>query len=292
MKKIVRMASGIAMLIGAAALAPGCATECHDETDPETGKTIRVCEAENLVRYNGSEATETVDYVAGENIVINGVNGNIVVNDNGPADKVSVTFKPFSFRGNDEADKDLAVEDMQNDLTTSITPGVSIDVGRAGGSNAMLGADLVVTLPDGYTGGITINVGNGFLDANLGGTQAFTTIDNDGSGDIDVKNAAGPLSIVGKFDINVAVLSWSDQDGAITSTGQLGDVSVSVPAGANGSIQATSEDETVTGPSSAPADWTEEAAAENSKTFSFGDGTTAGGNVVVTAAKSVTINGG
>jgi len=280
-------------LVGVAALTQGCAVKCHDETDPDTGKTVQVCEAENLVRYEGSARTETLSYTQGFDIVVQGANGKIDMVRGGAADEVKVTFLPHTMRGNDSAEEEAAKQDMTNDLVLSATNDgqILIKVSRAAGANATLGADMTITLPDSFTGGVNVDVGNGFLDADLGGgTPAFTTVFNGESGDVNVVGAAGKLDVTGQFDVSVKVAAWSDQDGQIRSVGSLGEVTVTVPLGANGSIQATCSDGVVTGPSSPPADWTEQTAAENSKTYSFGD--VSGANVIVSGAKAVNILAG
>jgi hypothetical protein len=284
--------ASLGVLIGCTALlSMGCATQCHDEVDPETGETVRVCTAENLVHYTGASRPMSQTYAQGANILVDGVNGNIDISTNNAADTVGVVFHPFTKKGNDPEDKEAAGREMEEDLHTEIfveaDGTVVIKASRSGGTG-YLGCDIDVNLPNGYTGGITVDANNGFVDGDLGGTQAFTTVINDGAGDVTIRNAAGPLDISGSFDLDVKVSSWSTSNGQIVSTGLLGDIIVYVPAGADGSIQATSEDEVVVGPSSLPSDWVEEAAADNSKTFTFGAG--AGGIVQVSAAKSVTIS--
>jgi hypothetical protein len=176
---------------------------------------------------------------------------------------------------------------MANDLTCDVTDDGSriiVDCSRTSGANDGLGADMVVELPSGYTGGIAIDPGNGYVDGDLGGTQAYTTVINDQAGDITVSNAAGKLDIAGDFNVDVSVSSWSAENGRVISTGQLGDLVLSVPADAMGSIHATCEETPVVGPASPPADWME-TGSDNDKTFTFGTG----GAVEVSASESVTI---
>ncbi len=286
MNKFLRLASVTAVLAYGMVLGTGC--ECYQSTDAE-GNPETVCES--LVRFEGATQSAQLAYNQGDEIVVKGINGNIDVHRGGAADQVTVTFQPFSMRGH--SFEDDAVKDMDEDLVlqTDDQGRILIQVSRAGDSSNGLGADMDITLPDGYTGGVNIDVGNGFLTADLsGGTPAFTTVHNDGAGDLDITGAAGKLDILGDFDVSVGVAAWSDQAGQIRSNGNLGDLTVSVPAGANGSIQATCQDGEVTGPSSMPSDWTENEAAPNSKTYTFG--VEAGGNVVVDAAKSVAIHAG
>ncbi len=289
MNKPLRLASVTALLACVTVLATGC--ECYQGTD-ENGEPTTICES--LVRFEGELQNVQLTYNQGDDIVVQGVNGNIDVHRGGAADQVLVAFQPFSMRGHsfeEDAKKDLA-EDLI--IETDDQGRILIKVSRAGDSSTGLGADMDITLPDGYTGAIDIDVGNGFLTADLsGGTPASTTVHNEGAGDLEITGAAGKLDILGEFDVSVDVAAWSDQDGQIKSNGQLGDLSVTVPAGAEGSIQATCQDGVVTGPSSMPDDWTENPAADNSKTYTFGTADPpTGGNVVVDAAKAVNIHAG
>ncbi len=285
----LRLAS-VAAMIAAASLTMGTGCECYQNID-ENGNPETVCES--LVRFEGEAQTLSLAYNQGDDIVVDGVNGNIDIRRGGAADQVAVTFTPFSMRGHsfeEDAKKDLD-EDLI--LETNDQGGILIKVGRADGSSSGLGADIDITLPDGFTGGINIDVGNGYLDADLsGGTPAFTTVKNTGAGDLDIQGAAGPLDIRGDFDVAVTVADWSDQGGEIRSNGGLGELDVTVPAGANGYIQATCQDGVVTEPSSLPSDWSVNEAAANSKTINFGPEPENGGGVVVDASKAVRIHAG
>ncbi|MBW2455579.1 MAG: hypothetical protein JRI68_13755 [Deltaproteobacteria bacterium] len=289
MNKPLRLAS-VAAMVAAASLTMGTGCECYQNVD-EQGNPETVCES--LVRFEGELQTMQLTYTQGDDIVVDGVNGNIDIHRGGVADQVSVTFTPFSMRGHsfeEDAKKDLA-EDLM--LETDDQGRIFIKVGRAGGSSSGLGADMDIILPDGFTGGVNIDVGNGFLDADLsGGTPAFTTVKNTGAGDLDITGAGGPLDIRGDFDVAVTVADWSDQGGEIRSNGSLGELDVTVPAGANGYIQATCQDGEVTEPSSLPADWSVNEAAPNSKTINFGPEPENGGGVTVDAAKAVRVHAG
>jgi len=289
MNKPLRLAS-VAAMVAAASLTLGTGCECYQNID-ENGNPETVCES--LVRFEGELQTVTLNYTQGDDIVVEGVNGNIDIKRGGAADTVSVTFTPFSMRGHsfeEDAKKDLD-EDLM--LETDDQGRILIKVSRASGSSTGRGADMSITLPDGFTGGVNVDVGNGFLDADLGGgAPAFTTIKNTGSGDIEVTGAAGPLDIRGEFDVSVKVAAWSDQNGSILSRGNLGEVDITVPAGANGYIQATCQEGEVTTPSSLPSDWSVNEAAPNSKTINFGPEPENGGGVTTDASDAVRIHAG
>ncbi len=289
MNKFMRIASMTAMLATTGFLATGC--ECQDQGTNAEGQNVTQCESLN--KFVGSSFTETVAYTPGQALNFDGVNGNVDVRIGGT--DVVVQFTPFSLRGNSrEAD---AKDDMENDLNTSLNAdgGINVTVGRNNGAPSGLGADVVITLPSTFDGAVSIKQNNGFVNVQLGGaTPSSVAIDNDGSGDIDVSGARGKLTIKGGFDIDVKVAAWGadGQNGEIISDGLLGDVTVSLPTASAGSIQATSEDEVVTGPSPLPEFWAEDANGENSKTFSFGLAAIGepGAIVQVQGAKEVIIN--
>lgn len=290
MNKFFRLASMSALLVTSGLVATGC--ECTDQGTNEAGQSITECES--VKKFVGTSFSESVAYTDGYALNFVGVNGNVDVRVGNGTDVV-VEFSPFSVRGHSkEAD---ARKDMETDLQTSVTGdgSITVTVDRASGSFNGLGADVVITLPSSFNGLVNIDQNNGYVDVDLDGvTPTAVTIDNDGAGDIDVEGARGQLNITGGFDISVVVAEWAleGQNGEIKSDGQLGDVSITLPTLSAGSIQATSEDGVVIGPSTLPSNWVEDAAGENSKTFSFG--LTAAGEpgaiVVMNGAKDVTIS--
>lgn len=290
MNKFIRLASMTALLATSALVATGC--ECTDQGTNEAGQNVTQCES--VQKFVGTSYTETVAYSDGYALNFDGVNGDVTVRIGNGTDVV-VDITPFSVRGHSKEAE--AKEDMETDLQTSVTGdgSINVTVGRASGSFNGLGADVVITLPSSFNGPVNIDQDNGFVDVDLGGaTPTAVTIDNDGAGDVDVEGARGQLNITGGFDVSVVVAEWAPegQNGEIKSDGQLGEVSITLPTLSAGSIQATSEDGLVIGPSSLPSNWVEEAAGENSKTFSFGLAAAGepGAIVVMNGAKDVTIN--
>lgn len=304
MNTTLRLASMSVLLLGVALGTNGCViSDCGD------GDSSTTC-AETGTKYLGPDETLSAAWTAGQSLTIKNDNGQIEVNV-GAADTVSVTFKPFTFGGNDAKAEEEAKREMDQDLTYVAGPGeggVLIDADRASGSNDFLGADMVVSVPSNFDGALIIDSGNGGLSVGLGGltTAAIGALDvtqgngdvsvdlgatpptstrvyNNGAGDIQVLGAAGPIDIRGDFDVELSVGAWAatGQNGTVVAGGP-GDISVTVPGGANGSIQATAcgDDGLVNEPSSLPTDWTVEAAAPGSKTFTFG--TMGGANLVVT----------
>jgi hypothetical protein len=278
-----RMASALALLMGAAFLTTGCAQNCHDETDPDTGKVVRVCESETVTNFIGTPVNETLTYTAGFSITIKNDNGSIDVTSGG--NELTVTFEPFSGRA--ERDEDLAVQDMTEDLELIATAdgSILIHANKKDGSSSLLGAHITVNLPDGFDGAVLIDSDNGGVDANLtAGTPASTTLTMDGAGTADIRGAAGALDIQGASAGDTIVslagdpLLWGG--GTITGGGPS-DVSVSVPSGADGTIQVQAcGDKVVKEPSSLPSDWV--ASPDNTdggKSYTMGAG---GANLAIT----------
>ncbi len=289
MNKFFRLASLTALMATSALVATGC--ECTDQGTNAEGKSVTECES--VKKFVGTSYTESVAYTAGMALNFDGVNGNLDIRI-GSGNDVSVEFTPFSVRGHSKGAD--AKEDMETDLRTSVSSdgAINVTVDRASGSFNGLGADVVITLPSTFSGAINIDQNNGFVEADLeGATPTSITIENDGAGDVEVRGARGALNITGGFDIDVIVAEWATagSNGTIKSTGQLGEVKVSLPTASAGSIQAVSEDGLVIGPEPLPINWLVDEAGENSKTFNFGlsDPAEAGANVTVSAEKDVTI---
>jgi hypothetical protein len=284
MKNLTRLASACALLLGASFLTTGCAQNCHDETDPDTGKTVRVCEAETVTIFRASEPTvETLAYTAGYNITVKNDNGDVDVR-KGSGTDLTVEFRPFSGRA--ERDEDIAVRDMTEDLELIATADgeLVVHANKKDGSNSLLGCDMVVTLPAGFDGAVILDNDNGPLDADLtGGTPASTTLTMDGAGTSNITGAAGPLNIQGASAGDTTVTLSSDPlawGGGTITAGGPGDVTVSVPSGANGSIQIQACGDNAINAPSLPSDWV--ASPDNSdvsQSYTMGSG---GDNLSIT----------
>jgi hypothetical protein len=97
----------------------------------------------------------------GAPLTINVLYGDILVQRGSASGKVDVEFHPFVFAGYDE--KAAADQQLAQNLRTSViaSGGVTVTVGREGGSNG-LGADTIVRIPDDFDGPITVvNQGGG-----------------------------------------------------------------------------------------------------------------------------------
>jgi hypothetical protein len=233
---------------------------------------------ETLVRYEGQDRNESAAYTAGQSLLIRSRMGNVDVIA-GSGDSLEVTFQPFTMDTDDN--EQIATDQIRNLLKTEvITEGdlLTVQVWREDGASGNLGADIILTLPAGFDGDFQLDEEQGFVEIDLAGRARSTKVTHTGPGDVTVTGASGPLEIdtsVGDAEIDVA--SW----GAGHVTTGNGDINIWVPAGANGSIQASanSVEPVVVGPDPLPADWTVAENSESSKSFTFGEG---GDNVVLT----------
>ena len=236
--------------------------------------------AETLVRYEGQDRNDSAAYTAGQSLLIQSRMGNVDVLA-GSGDSLEVTFQPFTMDTKDN--EQIATDQIREMLNTELTTEgdlIKVEVWRDDGASGNLGADVIVTLPAGFDGDFQLNEEQGFVEIDLAGRARSTKVTHTGPGDVTVTGASGPLEIdmsEGVGDAEVDVARW----GAGFVTTSNGDINIWVPAGANGSIQASanSVEPVVVGPDPLPADWTVAENSPSSKSFTFGEG---GDNVVLT----------
>lgn len=233
-------------LMGVALFATGgCKLTCKENEQESGGE----CIGKSLTKFDGTDVSKTVPYQAGGSVTVSTVYGNVTIENGAPAGKVEVIFKPFDFEAYDE--KELAIRQMNENLSLNINEGANIDVtaARTGDPSNGLGASVTVRLPPEFDGNLTIlNHGDGPL-ANAGefdvdvkgvGQGKTLTLTNKSSlGDCSVNGAASILSTGVTCHGKVSVLGVSD-DVNITTDGEgMDDPSVvlrvaAVSAGAKG----------------------------------------------------------
>jgi hypothetical protein len=126
--------------------------------------------AESLKAYEADESVETVPYVDGASVVINGVYGDIAILP-GTAGEVSTTFKPFNYRGHsqeEDARRELEENlDLLVDHDLDGSGDVTITTDRNGATNG-LGSHITVRLPPEFNGVLIVeNEGNGVMNQGL-----------------------------------------------------------------------------------------------------------------------------
>ena len=248
------------------------------------GCSVKV-DAKSETYFTGSPKTMSGTYTAGKGIQVESSNGNVKLIPGSSATAISATFQPFSTRPDNEAQQ--AKDDMNNDLVLVLddtTDPILIQVARVSTAIDALGADVEVTLPDGFNGDFDMHAKNAQVDADLtGGFPTATTLKCD-NGAVDLVGAGGQLAIdIANGTSSVAVSSWSPVDGHVTLGN--GDLTFTVAAGLSGNITAVAgsdQQANVVGPSPLPADWTESTAAHNSKSYAFGADAANMGTVALT----------
>jgi hypothetical protein len=143
------IALALALLVGT-----GCAVHCIEDA---TGTR---CTAKSLVRFDGpASALQAFDRAPGSPLTIDVLYGNVTVQRSGSG-KLEVQFFPFAYAAHDE--KAVADRELAQNLRVAASANL-VTVGREGGSNG-LGANVVVRVPDGFDGPLTIvNKGGGPL---------------------------------------------------------------------------------------------------------------------------------
>lgn len=145
--------------------------------------------AKTTERYEAALRTEEVDWESGRDLFIDARNGTINVEPGEPG-VVSVTFRPFTYRGYDEDDQ--AQTEMENSLVTAAElrdAGIEIETRKEGGGSSSLGADIEVALPPEFDAGLFIAQGNGDVDINTVGEAVELVVRNDGVGSCIVEGS-------------------------------------------------------------------------------------------------------
>lgn len=133
-----------------------------------------------LTQFNGLPVEHSTEYVAGDDLSIETVFGNVRV-EQSPSTQVEVVFLPFDFLNYDQ--KDQATKEMNENLHLEIQGGgdISIKAERTQPNPPGLGADITVRLPTLFDGKLTIlNHGEGpvnHFDTDLTYVASATALD-------------------------------------------------------------------------------------------------------------------
>ena len=165
----------------------GCeVTDC--KTDDGKDATC----AENLTAFEATETVETLPYVVGASVTINGKYGDITVMP-GDAGEVSTTFKPFNYRGNSQEEDARRELDENLDLVFEDdgAGNLSIVTSRNGGTNG-LGSHITVRLPPEFDGVLIVEnegdgvINQGLIDVKFVGEATTLNVTNHGLGRCNV----------------------------------------------------------------------------------------------------------
>jgi hypothetical protein len=284
--------SSLALLGCVAFLSMGC--EVSDCSPQDEAKGICV-QGESLTEFKGPEETQTVDWTPGMGLSVDGLNGEISI-EQGVAGKVSAVFKPFSIRGASR------VADARADMTHLVktidasTGTVNVRTSRMGEAGSALGGHIDVMIPPEFDSTIEIRNGNGDIEVVFVG-NAFT---------LDARhepNAAGSCRVTGGAmlntatvhcafdatvggvqdnvtvttenaggDINLSIASVAADATGGNVTTKSGDIFLNMPAAGGYSVQATANKDGVVNEGTLPAGCNLQTAAANSKTVTCGTG--------------------
>lgn len=197
----------------------GCSVTCIEDASGTK------CSAKSLVRYDGPpSAPQAFDRAPGSPLTIDVLYGNVAVQ-RSMSGKLEVQFFPFAYAGHDE--KALADQQLAQNLRTSANANL-VTVGREGGSNG-LGANVVVRVPDGFDGPITIvNKGGGPLNnfdikvEAVGKASALAVTNQSSLGACWIQGAPSVRSTTVQCGAGISVFDVSDEVN-ITNTDQSHD---------------------------------------------------------------------
>lgn len=202
----------------------GCSVVCVEDA------TGTKCTAKSLKRFDGAaQPPQLVDRAPGAPLTVNVLYGNVLVQRGASSGKVEVHFQPFVYAGHDE--QAIANQQLTQNLRTSVQAagGVTVTVGRDGGSNG-LGADTIVRIPDDFDGPLTvINQGGGPLNQFelkvefVGKSSALNITNQSLLGNCWVQGAPTVRSTTVQCGEDIAVFDVSD-DVNITNTDDSHDV--------------------------------------------------------------------
>ena len=246
------------------------------------------CTAKSTKRVTGSTSHQSQNWVSGDRVVIDSVNGSVEVS-RGSGDTVAAAFTPFVLIGYDATDEEEK-EELEK-LKPSVDllededpPTIQVKTVREGQVLLSLGADIDVQLPPAFDGILEIEQKNGPLEVNSVANAAELVVRSD-NGSCEVHAGAAR-----KIDVfcDSGGLAGSigeipeDFDSASLRTGR-GNIKLDFPSG-RFIVQAYSKSGGIVDVGNAEeAGCTVDAAADSSKTILCGDAVDGDPLYVVTA---------
>jgi hypothetical protein len=135
--------------------------------------------------YRGTQQVENTDWAPGSAVNIDATLGDVKVVVGTVDNQVSVTVNPFVRRPSDVTDAQLAESfaDFEARVGTDTDGTVQVLTLRKAGSNTTLGGDVIVEVPQGFDGALTISNKTGKTDVSIPSVTA-----------IDIHNTNGGIT--------------------------------------------------------------------------------------------------
>jgi hypothetical protein len=262
-------------IVAGFALMNGCKAEgCDDNNDGESDSNC--IQLETLKRFDGTATIRNGAYVAGANVVIDSPNGKVRVG-RGPAGIISAKFDPFTMMDQETTDQQAAaqMETLVYDLSAEGDT-IRVDVDRPSGSSSYLGADMVVEIPENFSGTLTIAQNNGSTDVEFVGDAVGVVVNSDNGSCNIATGAAENVSIAcGNGDLEASIAAVPATQSGTGFTTDNGEIVLALPADGKFSVQAQAHDGGTVQVNGTPSGCTVNAASESAKTVACNGATTA-----------------
>ncbi len=251
MRALRLLASVLLPTLAFAAVGQGCIiSDCDNGQD-------NCVEFQTPTRYELEDETLSAAWTTGKAVRVVSANGQVNVVQ-GSSAEVSATFGAFTLHEEDKEDE--ARREMTENLKVEVTDSASeilVRVTTTEDASGGTGADITVRLPSGFDGAFEVAQDNGSVEVDLtGSTPASTKVVNDGAGSLTVYGARGELDVTASTgDVTLSIASWPAGNGTVFTDN--GDIDVSIPSSAEGTLILSAEGELTE--DGIPATWTETA---------------------------------
>lgn len=265
--------------------AAGCEKCQVSSTDgSQTTTKSGYCSVSRFVTNSPRTASQPI--TAGKNLTIDSRNGRVRVS-RGTTGNVDVKFAPFVYRAFNTPLSEIQKnwDQLETTVTADASGNVTVQTIRANGAPSTLGADVDVSIPDAFSGSLTVRQYNGSTElAFVGGATAISVQSDNGS--IDARTGAAAQSVnlttdVGDVSVTIDGFPAGASGGTISTA--FGDIALDVPGSATFSAPATAGASGTVDFGTPPSGCTVQTAAANSKTLLCGGATTANAVLTVSA---------
>lgn len=216
-------------------------------------------------RFVGDAEVQNTDWASGAEVVIDATLGDVRVIEGTTDNQVSVTATPFVRRAHDVSDEEArqSMEPFELRVGTDTDGTVQVLTLRNGG-NSTLGGDVVVELPRGFDGALTITNQTGQTKVETAG-EAVSVSNTVGDVEVTVASISSVDLSVENGDITASFGAIADGATGGTIVSEFGAVILGMPGSGDYYVGATARDLVDFG--TPPGTCVEEVAAENSKSL-------------------------